>query len=83
MENKFYDSTVDNIPSLTINQLKDLQNFIRLEIEERERTKMFDLREKAITALNNFFKEGGSLRYDYDDLTIAENDDDCYHILVR
>lgn len=83
MESKFYDSMANAIPSLTMDQLEDLQDLIRCTIEDRESEKMIDLRDKAITALNDFFKEGGSIKYDYDDLTIAENDDDYYHILVR
>lgn len=59
-----YDSMVDGVYSLSIDQLIDLQDLIDDAIANLQREKMIDLQEKAIKAIKDYTNAGGGLDYE-------------------
>lgn len=83
--NDLYDCVVDGVYSFTMDQLIDLQDLIRGTIEAREKEELFNLREKAIKAMKDYYDAGGGF-YDDDNgglIFMADNNDDYYHIHLR
>lgn len=67
MENcSFYNALVNDVDSLTTDQLISLKSVINSMIETRENEKMIDLKEKAINAIKDYFNAGGAFQYDGD-----------------
>lgn len=81
---ELYDSMTENVYSLSVDQLLDLQDLINGAIANLEMEKMIDLQEKAITAIRNYLNAGGSLCSSQENFVeINEQpdyDDDFYHI---
>ena len=79
----FYDSVVNDVYSLSIDQLIELQDLVNSAIDNLQMKKMIDLKEKAINALKDYYEAGGSLRSSLENLYIDESkeyDNDFYHI---
>ena len=84
--NELYNSMVDKVYSLSLDQLTDLQDLVNGAINNLQMEKMIDLKEKAINALKDYYEAGGSLRSSLENLYIDESkeyDDDFYHIHVE
>lgn len=87
--NDLYDCVVDGVFSFTTDQLIDLQDLIRGTIEARKKEELFNLREKAIKAMKDYYDAGGGF-YDDDNgglIFMVDSgptfDDDYYHIHFR
>lgn len=82
--NELYNSMTENVYSLSVNQLLELQDLIHGAIDNLEMERMIDLQEKAITAIRNYMNAGGSLCSAMENFVeINEQpdyDDDFYHI---
>ena len=79
----FYDSVVNDVYSLSLDQLIELQDLVNSAIDNLQMKKMIDLKEKAINALKDYYEAGGSLRSSLENLYIDESkeyDNDFYHI---
>lgn len=85
--NELYNSMVDKVYSLSIDQLIDLQDLVNGAIDNLQMEKMIDLQEKAINALKDYCEAGGSLccspigNFNIDES--QEYDDDFYHIHLK
>lgn len=84
-----YDTITDGICSLTTDQLLELQDLIHDTIETNEKEKLFNLKERAIEAMKDYYDAGGGF-YDDDNgclIFIVDDDhnisDDYYHIHLR
>lgn len=81
---ELYDSMTENVYSLSIDQLLELQDLIHGAITNLEMERMIDLQEKAIAAIKNYMNAGGSLCSSQENFVeINEQpdyDDDFYHI---
>lgn len=84
-----YDAITDEICSLTTDQLLELQDLIHDTIEANEKEKLFNLREKAIKAMKDYYDAGGGF-YDDDNgglIFMVDSgptfDNDYYHIHFR
>ncbi len=78
-----YDAITEEIYSLSIDQLLELQYLIHGAIDDLEKKEMINLKNKAINALKNYYEAGGSLctamgNFFIDDS--KEYGDDFYHI---
>ena len=81
--NELYNSMVDKVYSLSLDQLIDLQDLVNGAINKLQMEKMIDLQKKVINALNDYYDAGGSLCSSLEKLYIDESkeyDDDFYHI---
>lgn len=84
--NELYNSMVDNVYSLSIDQLIELQDLVNGAIDNLQMEKMVDLQEKAINALKDYYEAGGSLCSLIENFYIYESreyDDDFYHIHLK
>ena len=82
----FYDSVVNDVYSLSLDQLIELQDLVNGAIDNLQTKKMIDLKEKAINALKDYYEAGGSLRSSLENLYIDESkeyDNDFYHIQLK
>ena len=83
----FYDSVVNDVYSLSRDQLYDLQNIVDDAINKFEMKRMIDLQEKAINAIRDYLHAGGSLCSKEEDFfeieEQPEDDDDFYHIHLK
>ena len=82
----FYDSVVNDVYSLSLDQLIELQDLVNGAIDNLQMKKMIDLKEKAINALKDYYEAGGSLRSSLENFYINESkeyDDDFYHIYLE
>ena len=82
----FYDSVVNDVYSLSLDQLIELQDLVNGAIDNLQMKKMIDLKEKAINALKDYYEAGGSLRSSLENLYINESkeyDNDFYHIHLK
>lgn len=81
---ELYDSMTENVYSLSVDQLLELQDLIHGAIDNLEMEKMIDLQEKAITAIRNYLNAGGNLCSSQENFVEIneqpEWDDDFYHI---
>lgn len=84
-----YDAITEEICSFTTDQLLELQDLIHDTIEANEKEKLFNLRERAIKAMKEYYDAGGGF-YDDDNgnlIFMVESgptfDDDYYHIHFR
>lgn len=85
--NELYNSMVDSVYSLPIDQLLELQDLVNGAIVTIQREKTIDLQEKAINALKDYFDAGGSISCSsLENFYIDESqeyDDDFYHIHLK
>lgn len=85
--NELYNSMVDNVYSLSLDQLIELQDLINGAIDNLKMEKMIDLQEKAINSLKDYYEAGGSLCCssigNFDIVEPQEYDDDFYHIHLK
>ena len=84
--NELYNSMVDKVYSLSLDQLIDLQALVNGAINNLQMEKMIDLQEKAINALNDYYEAGGSLCSSLENFYIDESqeyDNDFYHIHLK
>lgn len=84
--NEFYNSMVDKVYSLSLDQLIELQDLVNGAIDNLQMEKVIDLQEKAINALKDYYEVGGSLCLSLENFYIDESqeyDDDFYHIHLR
>ena len=84
--NELYNSMVDKVYSISLDQLIELQDLVNGAIENLQMKKMIDLKEKAINALKDYYEAGGSLRSSLENLYINESkeyDNDFYHIYLE
>ena len=56
--NELYNSMVDNVYSLSLDQLIELQDLVNGAIDNLQMEKMIDLQEKAINALKDYYETG-------------------------
>lgn len=84
-----YDAITEEIFSFTTDQLLELQDLIHDTIEANEKEKLFNLRERAIKAMKEYYDAGGGF-YDDDNgglIFMVDSgptfDDDYYHIHFR
>lgn len=90
MENRsFYNALANDAEELTTDQLFELQDLIKEKIEAREKEELFNLREKAVEAMKDYYDAGGGF-YDDDNgglIFMVDSgptfDDDYYHIHFR
>lgn len=59
----FYDSVVNDIYSLSRDQLYELQNVVDDAVNKLEMERMIGLQDKAINAIRDIQKAGGSIIY--------------------
>ena len=82
--NELYNSMVDGVYSLSIDQLLELQDLVHGAIDNLENERMIELQNKAINAINDYFSAGGYLCSSTDNFIEIneqpEDDDDFYHI---
>lgn len=79
----FYDSVVNDVYSLSRDQLLELEYLIHGAIDDLEKKEMTNLKNKAINALKDYYEAGGSLCTTMGNFFIddsKEYDDDFYHI---
>lgn len=79
----FYDSVVNDVYSLSRDQLLELEYLIHGVIDDLEKKEMTNLKNKAINALKDYYEAGGSLCTTMGNFFIddsKEYDDDFYHI---
>ena len=84
--NELYNSMVDKVYSLSLDQLIELQDLVNGAIDNLQMEKMIDLQEKAINALNDYYEAGGSLCSSLENFYIDESqeyDNDFYHIHLK
>lgn len=84
--NELYNSMVDKVYSLPLDQLIELQDLVNGAIDNLQMEKMIDLQEKAINALKDYYEAGGSLCSSLGNFYIDESqeyDDDFYHIHLK
>lgn len=84
--NELYNSMIDKVYSLSIDQLIELQDLVNGAIDNLQMEKMRDLQEKAINALKDYYEAGGSLCSSLENFYIDEArqyDDDFYYIHLK
>ena len=84
--NELYNSMVDKVYSLSLDQLIELQDLVNGAIDNLQMEKMRDLQEKAINALKDYYEAGGSLCSSLENFYIDEPrqyDDDFYYIHLK
>ena len=84
--NELYNSMVDKVYSLSLDQLIELQDLGNGAIDNLQMEKMRDLQEKAINALKDYYEAGGSLCSSLENFYIDEPrqyDDDFYYIHLK
>lgn len=85
--NELYNSMVDKVYSLSIDQLIELQDLVNGAIDNLQMEKMIDLQEKAINAIRDYLHAGGQLCSKKEDFfeieEQPEDDDDFYHIHLK
>lgn len=84
--NELYNSMVDKVYSLSIDQLIELQDLVNGAIDNLQMEKIRDLQEKAINALKDYCEAGGSLCSSLENFYIDESrqyDNDFYYIHLK
>ena len=83
----FFDSVVNDIYSLSSDQLYDLQNLVDDAVNKLEMRRIIDLQDKAINAIRNYLHAGGQLCSKKEEFfeieEQPEDDDDFYHIHLK
>lgn len=60
----FYNALVNDVDSLTTDQLEDLKDLISDMIKDRENERLINLQAKAIDALKEYLNAGGGIDYE-------------------
>lgn len=83
----FFDSVVNDVYSLSRDQLYELQNLVDDAVNKLEMKRMIDLQDKAINAISDYLHAGGQLCSKKEDFfeieEQPEDDDDFYHIHLK